>query len=71
MNEQEKTIMDVLDAHGGVILWENLVDALPYPDRAVAFRNTRNLQVVGLITRTVHVDKKVGRGVLTITKVGG
>jgi len=70
VNETQTKILGAVNAANGKATWQNIIDALDYPERQRAMNETRALEKMGHVKRVVAVNPESGIPELTI-QLGG
>lgn len=65
---QEKIISAVDEANGSAT-WQQVMDALEYPERQRALHEIRPLEKLGILTRVVSRNKETGKTTFVINRV--
>lgn len=69
MDPLEEKIVNTLNQNNGSMAWQDLIDALDFRERQVAFTAVRNLKNRGVLSRNVGFNQTTGASELTIALI--
>ena len=70
MTEIQVKIVGAVEAANGSATWQQVMDALEYPEQQRALHEIRPLEAQGVIKRVVERDAETGAMSFTVEKVG-
>jgi len=66
----QETILATIEAANGEETFENIVNAVEYPQRQKVLATIRGMEQSGQVKRNLSLNKATGIATLTVSKVG-